>query len=226
MATQNIAPLKPAEQPLGGYMSKLQDETDEVLVQSYLDTGSKDVFAQIVSRYEREIYAFFRRFFADENLAADAFQATFLMVHLRLDQFEPGRRFRPWLYAIATNKAIDLKRQLKRRSHLSLESTKLSDNGDSQSSLAATLPDREKDPVSAAIRFEQADRVREIISEMNEPTQQLLHMVYYQGLKYSDIGEALGIPVGTVKSRVFNTIRKLNEVWHRKFPNSEPPFDQ
>ncbi len=226
MATRNIAPLTKIDDTLTGFPGLANDESDEMLVQAYLETSDKDVFAKIVGRYEREIYAFFRRFFADENLAADAFQATFLTVHLRLDQFEPGRRFRPWLYAIATNKAIDLKRQLKRRSHISLENTKTSETGDSQASLASTLPTHDENPIDVAIQSEQANRVREIISEMNEPTQQLLHMVYYQGLKYSDIGEALGIPVGTVKSRVFNTIRKLNDLWHRKFPHSEAPFDQ
>ncbi len=65
-------------------------------------------------------------------------------------------------------------------------------------------------------------RVRALIHQMNEPTQQLLQMVFYQGMKYSDISEALNIPVGTVKSRVFNAMRKLNEVWQRMYPGTTP----
>ncbi|MFM8217092.1 MAG: RNA polymerase sigma factor, partial [Pirellula sp.] len=53
------------------------------------------------------------------------------------------------------------------------------------------------------------------VSQLSEQTQQLIQLAFYQGLKYADIAEILNIPVGTVKSRVFTAMRKLNEIWMR-----------
>jgi len=196
--------------------------SDEELAAEYLAGRSPEVFELLMRRYEREMYAFLRRYLGNEDQAEDAFQATFITVHLRIEQYEVGRRFRPWLYAIATNKAIDLKRHLKRRAAGSLDSGSTPDGDDDWNCLRNAIPSREATPLDASIQSEQAMRVRALIHQMNEPTQQLLQMVFYQGMKYSDISEALNIPVGTVKSRVFNAMRKLNEVWQRMYPGTTP----
>lgn len=96
-------------------------QSDESLVASYRLSGDRQVFELLVKRYEREIFTFLKRFLADAQLAEDVFQATFLSVHLRIDQFDEGRKFRPWLYAIAANKAIDAQRRNKRHRLRSLD---------------------------------------------------------------------------------------------------------
>ena len=63
--------------------------------------------------------------------------------------------------------------------------------------------------------FRSSSKVREAVGQLNEPTQQLIQLAFYQGLKYADIAQILEIPVGTVKSRVFTAMRKLNEIWLR-----------
>jgi RNA polymerase sigma-70 factor (ECF subfamily) len=57
--------------------------------------------------------------------------------------------------------------------------------------------------------------MRAAVQQLSEPTQQLIQLAFYQGLKYADIAEILEIPIGTVKSRVFTAMRKLNEIWLR-----------
>ena len=79
--------------------------TDEQLVIRYRESGDGTLFAELVRRYERELYSYLRRYLGAAELAEDAFQATFLQLHLKCDQFDPGRKLRPWLYMIATNKA-------------------------------------------------------------------------------------------------------------------------
>ncbi len=78
-------------------------------------------------------------------MAEDAFQATFLSVHLRAEQFEEGRRFRPWLYAIATNKAIDTQRRNKRHKLRSLDAG-IHEQGEDRDSIASRLVGRSKRP--------------------------------------------------------------------------------
>src|SRR6186713_2226890 len=97
------------------------DRTDEELVEIYRDRGERGAFDELVRRYERELYSYLRRFLGDAAAAEDAFQATFLQVHLKCDKFESDRKVRPWLYTIATNQAIDLQRRGKRHRMVSLD---------------------------------------------------------------------------------------------------------
>src|SRR5580658_542415 len=83
------------------------DRTDEELLSQYQASGDREAFATLVGRYERELFSYLRRYLGDAVMAEDAFQATFLQVHLKCGQFEEGRKFRPWVYTIATNQAID-----------------------------------------------------------------------------------------------------------------------
>jgi RNA polymerase sigma-70 factor (ECF subfamily) len=200
--------------------------TDEQLVEAFRCRRSAAYFEILVRRYEQELYAFLRRFLGDASLADDCFQATFITVYHRLDQFESGRRLRPWLYAIATNKAIDLKRQAKRRGALSLDSSRDDANREGQQSLAASIPSRESDPLRAAIDRETNQNVRELLGHLSESTQLLIQLAFYQGMKYSEISEILGVPQGTIKSRVFNAMRKLHDAWRRKYDNSQPSLDE
>lgn len=193
---------------------------DEDMVQEYLQTRSRSVFEQLVRRYERELYTYLRRFIGDAQAAEDVFQATFLSVHLRIEQFEPGRRFRPWLYAIASNKAIDYMRRNKRHQIGSLNAP--APSSDRDETLMHKLASPAALPETEAISRETEARVREALQQLSEPTQQLIQLAFYQGMKYSDISETLQIPVGTVKSRVFTAIRKLNAIWMRMNQEDSP----
>jgi RNA polymerase sigma-70 factor (ECF subfamily) len=214
-----VAPFLPiSESDVGS------DVTDEQLVESYLQTRNPDVFAKLVRRYERELFTFLRRFVGDAQQAEDVFQATFLSVHLRIEQFEKGRRFRPWLYAIASNKSIDFMRRNRRHQAVSLDAK--SARSDSDDSLAQRLQSSGESPDQLAIQKETGARVREAVQELSQPTQQLIQLAFYQGMKYSDIAEILQIPIGTVKSRVFTAVRKLNQIWlrnHESSPEAETP---
>lgn len=202
----------PAEINLLGYGAK-QEQTDEEIVAAYLESRNPADFEKLVKRYERELYTFLRRFLGDSQQAEDVFQATFLSVHLRIEQFEKGRRFRPWLYAIASNKGIDFMRRNRRHQATSLDAKSVF--SDSEDSMIQHLEGAESTPDDKAIFNETGERVRAAVQELNEPTQQLIQLAFYQGMKYSDIAEILEIPLGTVKSRVFTAIRKLNQIWMR-----------
>src|ERR1700683_697687 len=76
---------------------------DEQLLLEYRMGRGEQLFEVLVHLYEGEVYSYLQRYLGDAALAEDAFQATFLQVHLKRDQFEEGRKFRPWLYTIATN---------------------------------------------------------------------------------------------------------------------------
>src|SRR4029079_8646899 len=80
----------------------------------YRMTGRSAVFETLVKRYERELYNYLRRFLNNQVLAEDAFQATFMQVHLKCHLYDSDRKVRPWLYTVATNQAIDIQRRNRR----------------------------------------------------------------------------------------------------------------
>ncbi len=136
------------------------ERSDEKLLLAYRDEGDRQAFDQLVHRYERELFSYLRRYLGDASMAEDAFQTTFLQVHLKCDQFEEGRKFRPWLYTIATNQAIDAQRRNKRHRNVSLDRNTKPDGADDVGTLMDLLaskepaPERGWRPRSSATGFE------------------------------------------------------------------------
>jgi RNA polymerase sigma-70 factor (ECF subfamily) len=190
------------------------DQTDEQLLLRYRSAGDPAAFEALVHRYERELYSYLQRYLCDAALAEDAFQATFLQVHLKREQFEEGRKVRPWLYTIATNQAIDAQRRNKRHRMVSLDSRSVGAGDDAAGALADLVASGESAP---ALNLEQAERrdwIRQAVGELPETLRRTVTLIYYQGLKYRDAAEVLGVPTGTVKSRMHAAVQRLTEAWN------------
>jgi RNA polymerase sigma-70 factor (ECF subfamily) len=194
--------------------------TDEELLLAYRDQADPEAFPELVHRYERELYSYLRRYLGDAPMAEDAFQATFLQVHLKCDQFDEGRRFRPWLYTIATNQAIDAQRRNKRHKSVSLDRNTRPEGSDDVGSLMDLLTSREPAPETRIESTQRRDWVRNAVEGLPDGLRDAVRLVYYQGLKYREAADILDIPVGTVKSRLHSAILKLNESWMDSHPNS------
>lgn len=192
-------------------------ESDEKLLVR-LREGDREVFGTLVRRYERELFGYLRRYLGDDDLADDVFQNTFVQVFVKIRQYEPGRPARPWLYAIATNQAIDaLRRRNRRIADRPADTISAPDEEGEPRPLFELLPAAAESPPEAAERTEQAERVRAAVSQLPELLRQAVLLVYFQGLKYQDAADILGIPVGTVKSRLHAALTKLTEEWSDEF---------
>jgi RNA polymerase sigma-70 factor, ECF subfamily len=201
---------KPMRRPLRGLTQPWSERTDEELIAVYRDRGERGAFDELVRRYERELYSYLRRFLGDAAAAEDAFQATFLQVHLKCDKFESDRKVRPWLYTIATNQAIDLQRRSKRHRMVSLDRRDASAEDDA-GTLANLLESRESAPTVGLENDERRRWVHGAVADLPEQLRTVVNMIYYQGLKYRDVADMLKVPVGTVKSRMHTAVLKLNE---------------
>ncbi len=187
--------------------------SDELLL-ARLREGERDAFEQLVKRYERELYGYLRRYLGDDDLAEDVFQNTFVQVFLKIRQYEPGRPARPWLYAIATNQAIDaLRRRNRRIADRPADSVAAPDEDGESRPLLELLPAPGDAPPDASERAEQAEHVRASVQRLPELLKQAVLLVYFQGLKYQDAADILGVPVGTVKSRLHAALTKLTDEW-------------
>jgi RNA polymerase sigma-70 factor (ECF subfamily) len=186
--------------------------TDEELLLEYRSHQDRRAFDQLVHRYERELFNYLRHYLGDAEMAEDAFQTTFLQVHLKCERFEPGRKVRPWLYTVATNQAIDAQRRNRRHRMVSLDRRSAGKGcDDDMGSLAELLESQENDPFDQVDSVEQQGFVREAVDQLPDTLREVLLLVYYQGLKYREAAEVLSIPVGTVKSRLHAAIGKLNQ---------------
>jgi RNA polymerase sigma-70 factor (ECF subfamily) len=186
--------------------------SDEELLVEYRRIGNRRAFEELVHRYERELYGYLRNYLGDAATAEDVFQQTFLQVYLKCDQFEPARKFRPWLYAVATNQAIDYQRHHGRHRMTSLDRRMKGWDDNDNSSFGELVDSPQRGPAEESQCLEQADEIRRAVDELPEQTKQVVLLVYFQGLKYREAAHALGVPLGTVKSRLHGAIQKLGEV--------------
>jgi RNA polymerase sigma-70 factor (ECF subfamily) len=208
-----LATLRLRHRPFRRRLPQITAESDEAILSRYCQTRQREDFAQLVYRYERELFSYLRRYLGDAEMADDVFQATFLQIHLKCEQFEPDRRFRPWMYTIATHQAIDAQRRKRRTAMVSLDR-----HGSGSDDDAPPLIDLvAQDGATPEQPFTDAERqqwLKGALAQLNDGLRQVLSLVYFQGLKYREAADVLGVPVGTVKSRINSAVAKLNQIWH------------
>ncbi len=185
---------------------------DEELLADHL-AGRPGSFDVLVRRYSDELFAFLQRFVGNAAVADDLIQETFLQVHLSADAFDPQRAFRPWLYTIAANKARDHLRGRGRRLEQSLDARGPDDEGLGPDELVQDVGASSYEQSSAE---ETRAAVRNVIAKMPEHLQLILVLGYFQRLPYSDIAEILGIPIGTVKSRLHAAVSRFAWIWQNQ----------
>lgn len=201
--TSKSVPVRPKIN-CAGDVAKL---SDEALMLQYRDTWDTAMFQELVRRYHGPLYRFLCGYLGNSTLAEDVLQNTLLKVHLKCGRYQPGRPVRPWLYKIATRQAIDALRRAGRFAAVSLDQSP--DDGDEDCVVADLLSNASPDPLDAAQSAERRQLVRESVARLPEPFRQVVRLAYFRGMTYSEIADALKIPLGTVKSRLHLAIGKL-----------------
>jgi RNA polymerase sigma-70 factor, ECF subfamily len=186
--------------------------SDERLLLTYRSSPDEGIFEELVHRYEKELYGYLRHYLGEAEMAEDVFQQTFLQIHLKCGQFEPGRKVRPWLYTIATNQAIDYQRRNRRHRMGSLDRVTLGKAEEEAGALVEVLGGPESGPAADAESAEQHEALRRAVEALPELSRQVVMLVYFQGLKYREAAQVLSVPVGTVKSRLHAAMHKLTAV--------------
>lgn len=180
---------------------KSQNVADERLMELFLD-GDQEALETLVRRYQEPLFAFAVRKLGDRTAAEDAFQETFLRVYRRRATYQPGRRFRSWVYSICLNVCRDVLRKGQRRREVPLSQNPSS-------------PDASAGPAEQALNLLEVARVRHALAQLPKGQSDVVLLAHYQGLAYGEIAQVLNIPVGTVKSRNFNAMRSLLRVLRR-----------
>jgi RNA polymerase sigma-70 factor (ECF subfamily) len=180
-------------------------DTDAHLM-ARVQRGEPEAFAQLVNRYGGALYAFFVRLGSSPSDAEDLVQDTFLRVFKARATFDSQRPLRPWLYGIATHVWADERRQ--RRGAW----TTAAGGAQVVQEPAGTAMD---DIAAQAERRDMTRHIEEAMHQLPEDHRLVLILRHYHGLSYEGIGQALGISVGTVKSRLHYALAKLREELQR-----------
>ncbi len=176
-------------------------EPDDLELMARVAEGSEDAFAALVERHERLLRLFFRRLGADAGQAEDGTQDTFLKVWLHRDRYRPLKSFRAFLYTVARNVWYDRLRKARR----SRETVRL------EEMRGAGVEPVNHEATAGVERIDARADLAAGLETLPERMRIVLVLNAYQGLSYPEIADVLGIPVGTVKTRVFYALRRLRE---------------
>ena len=188
----------------------MDQRSDEQLLIAYRE-GETAAFRDLMQRYTSELIHFLIRFLGSRAAAEDVFQDTCLQIHLSAETFDASRRFKPWLFTIAANKARDYHRKHGRHHALSL-SDSVGEEGEGQRfvDLLDAGMDGPDEPLADA---ERSHLVRQAVDDLPGHLREILLLAYFQKMSYSQIADTLGIPLGTVKSRLHAAVAMFAETW-------------
>ena len=165
--------------------------------------GDEDAFSELVRLHEKKVYNLALRICGNQEDAADAAQEAFLSAWRGLPNFRGEAGFSTWLYRLTSNAAIDCLRRTGRRR----ESVSLDDRG-----LGLDAVDGAPSPQAAAEGKELRQAVLEGLGQLSEDHRQALALRELQEMSYEEISAALGVDLGTVKSRISRARGALRKI--------------
>jgi RNA polymerase sigma-70 factor, ECF subfamily len=174
----------------------MNGETDQAVIQR-VRTGDPDAFSILVDRYQDRVHSVVRNYVYNQEDAVDIVQDTFVKAYQKLRTFDAESAFYTWLYRIAINTSIDFLRKRKTRNVESLDDDKYREIG-----FEPMSGDPGADPERVAVRAEQAAILRKAVSSLSHKLRAVAVLHDVEGLSQEEVAQILGIPVGTVKSRV------------------------
>lgn len=190
--------------------------TDEQVLALYAnEDASRDrregAFRELVGRYERRVWAICLRTLGSPTDAEEAMQDTFIRIARSADTFRGDSRLSTWIHRVATSACQDLLRKAARRPHSPVEDVE-------KAAAAAGLDEGPDEADGAATR----DQVRRALAMLDDTSRMIVVLCAIEGHEYAEVAEALAIPVGTVKSRLFRARARLADLLSDEVEPSGP----
>lgn len=180
----------------------------DLLVEAFRK-GTPGAFDAIVTAHQDRVYAFCARMLSDRDEALDAAQEVFLSAYRNLDRFRGEAALSTWLLRIATNQCLN---RIRRRSSLARKETRFPEPDDLRDP-PFQPPGREEDRPDRMVENREIGKIlEEALGRLEEDTRLLVLLSDVEGFSYEEISEAVGVPLGTVKSRLHRarmTLRKM-----------------
>ncbi|MDF1501208.1 MAG: sigma-70 family RNA polymerase sigma factor [Anaerolineales bacterium] len=176
----------------------MDELTDQDLIRR-TRRGDLPAFGVIVQRYQGSVFNVCYRFMSERQVAEDMTQDAFLRAHQRLDSYDDGRPFGPWIRRVAANLCIN---ELNRNRQLVFSLNEQMDTPNDPI---------ERGPEQAQVVREQRRRVQEAIIELPPHYRAVIELRHFQELSYKEIARTLSIPLSDVKSHLYRARQTLAE---------------
>ncbi len=202
-----------------------QTPPDDALVAA-TRAGDRDAYKTLVERYQSRIFAMALDIVKSREDAEDVVQESFVKAFLSLDKFKGESSFFTWLYRIAFNMAVDVKRKSARRggNHFEYkESLGVSPSGRSEADSGETLGapvQHVEGPHEALARKQTGQKIQEVLRELSDDHRAVITLREIDGLNYDEIAEALDVPRGTVMSRLCYARKALQKALREFAPDA------
>jgi len=166
--------------------------------------GDRDAFGELVVRYEGRLLRVIQRFVHDQELSRDLAQETFLRVFERLEQYDPARRFGPWLFRIGVNLTLDFLRKKKRRGRWPLFSE-----------VSAEHP---PEPVvnDPRAQIDLSQEVRAVINELPEKYSSVMVLRDLENFSTSEIAAIMDRKEASIRWRLAEARKQFQKKWTQR----------
>lgn len=177
--------------------------SDEQIVERAL-AGDTEAFGELVRRWERPIFALSFGMLGSAEDARDATQETFLAAFRNLRGFRGEAKVSSWLHRIAVNQCITRQRRARVRPETALEA-----DADGKIQAPQLVAPAQASPARRAERRERNEAVRRAVNALPAELREVIVMKEFEELTFQQIAETLGIPLSTVKSRLYTALKQL-----------------
>lgn len=182
----------------------MQDLTDEQLIEKYLK-GDKAALEVLVFRYLKAIYGFAYSYAGNSVDAEDIAQEAFVKIWKNLKKFDQKKKFKPWIFEITKNTAIDFSRKKKSIPFSRFE------NEQGENLLIETLQDKGPLPLEMCARKDFANQLTTAINKLSLKYRQVVSMRLNGQFTFQEIAHMLGESVNTIKSRYRRALTELRQ---------------
>ena len=177
--------------------------TDVELIQRILD-GDQNAFASLVRKYQKQIHTLAWRKIGDFQIAEDIVQETFLQVYQKLETLEDPTQFTRWLHQIANRRCI----ARLRKNSVQTEPLEETDISEIETEAYSRYVAAEHTKTTAEA---QRELVKKLLAELKENDREVITLYYFEEMTSSEIGEFLGVPENTIKSRLHRARQRLQQ---------------
>ena len=185
--------------------------TDDLTLVQRVRSGDQRAFKALVERYQRKVYSVALGMLKDKEEARDVAQEAFIKVYKYLEHFKGDASFYTWIYRITVNICIDVMRRKGGKSeHIEFDETIANDTA--EANIGALGTRLGTNPQKSMLRKELAEKIQAALAEVPEKHRAILLLREVEGMSYEDLSRTLGIPKGTVMSRLFHARLKVQKI--------------
>lgn len=195
-----------ALQRAGLRMSGTSTETDEQLMEA-LDAGDDQALAELVERYQNDIFRFCLHYLKNIEIAKEMAQETFLRIYTARSRFEVSRKFKPWMLCIARNLCLN---ELKRRKMVQMETLEEYASSAREES-GEILKAPEDSPYELLLTQERHRYLFDVLDALSEESREIVVLRYFQKLSAREIADIVDSTEGAVRTRLHRILKQMRD---------------